>query len=151
MGRDAYIAAVRLDPEAGEPGLFDSEGTHVATPLHEDELMRTTLAAVAPGTELRDGLERILRGRTGALLVLGTDRVIDEIATGGFSLDVEFSATRLRELAKMDGAIVCDRDAPRSCVPRPSSYPDSGIETSESGTLTAPPSASPTDGFPVVR
>ena len=31
------------------------------------ELTRDTVARVAPGTPLRDGLERILRGRTGAL------------------------------------------------------------------------------------
>ena len=43
----------------------------------DDELLRATLAAVAPGTELRDGLERILRGRTGALIVLGHDRVVE--------------------------------------------------------------------------
>src|SRR5215207_10055105 len=29
------------------------------------ELLRSTLTRLAPGTELRDGLERILRGRTG--------------------------------------------------------------------------------------
>ena len=33
--------------------------------------LRETLALVAPGTVLRDGLERILRGRTGAIIVLG--------------------------------------------------------------------------------
>src|SRR5689334_25025031 len=73
--------------------------------------MRATLAAVAPGTELREGLERILRGRTGALLVLGHDKVVDSISTGGFEIGVEFTATGLRELSKMDGAIVLDRDA----------------------------------------
>ena len=36
----------------------------------EGDLMRATLAAVAPGTALRDGLERILRGNTGGLVVL---------------------------------------------------------------------------------
>ncbi len=35
------------------------------------DLLRSTLAAVAPGTGLREGLERILRGNTGALIVLG--------------------------------------------------------------------------------
>lgn len=123
----------------------------MATPLHEDELMRTTLAAVAPGTELRDGLERILRGRTGALIVLGTDRVIDQIATGGFPLEVDFSATRLRELAKMDGAIVCDRDVTKILRAATQLVPDSSIETSESGTRhrTAERVAKQT-GFPVV-
>ena len=43
----------------------------------DDDLLRATLAAVAPGTDLRDGLERILRGRTGALIVLGYDHAVD--------------------------------------------------------------------------
>lgn len=99
-----------------------------------DELLRSTLAAVAPGTELRDGLERILRGRTGALIVLGYDDVVESICSGGFELAVEFSATRLRELAKMDGAIVMDpgqRTILRAAVQL---LPDSSISTSESGT-----------------
>ena len=33
--------------------------------------LRETIGRLAPGTALRDGLERILRGRTGALIVLG--------------------------------------------------------------------------------
>lgn len=117
----------------------------------EDELIRATLAAAAPGTELRDGLERILRGRTGALIVLGHDRVVDEIATGGFPLDVEFSATRLRELAKMDGAVVCDRDASRILRAGAQLLPDPTIETAESGTRhrTAERVAKQT-GFPVI-
>jgi len=119
--------------------------------LHSDELVRSTLAAVAPGTELRDGLERILRGRTGALVVLGHDKVVDEIATGGFPLDVTFSATRLRELAKMDGAIVVDKDVTRIVRAATQLVPDPSIETSESGTRhrTAERVAKQT-GFPVV-
>ena len=117
----------------------------------EDELIRSTLAAAAPGTELRDGLERILRGRTGALIVLGNDRVVESIATGGFQLDVEFSATRLRELAKMDGAIVCDRDATRIVRAAAQLLPDPSIETAESGTRhrTAERVAKQT-GYPVI-
>ena len=119
--------------------------------LHSDELVRSTLAAVAPGTELRDGLERILRGRTGALVVIGHDRLVDQIATGGFPLDVEFSATRLRELAKMDGAIIVDRDVTRILHAATQLVPDSSIETSESGTRhrTAERVAKQT-GYPVV-
>ena len=59
----------------------------------EDERLQATLAAVAPGTELRDGLERILRGRTGALIVLGNDKVVEGMSSGGFTLDIEFSST----------------------------------------------------------
>lgn len=99
-----------------------------------DQLLRDTLATVAPGTELRDGLERILRGRTGALIVLGYDDVVESIATGGFELDVEFSATRLRELCKMDGAVVMDPATRRIRRAAVQLLPDSSIETSESGT-----------------
>jgi diadenylate cyclase len=109
------------------------------------------LAAVAPGTELRDGLERILRGRTGALIVLGLDRTVEEICSGGFELDVEFSATRLRELSKMDGAVVLDRDAMRIRRAAVQLLPDPSIETSESGTRhrTAERVAKQS-GFPVI-
>ncbi len=101
---------------------------------NEDELLRATLAAAAPGTELRDGLERILRGRTGALIVLGADRSVEQISTGGFVLDVDFSSTRLRELAKMDGAIVLDREATKILRAAVQLVPDPTIETTESGT-----------------
>lgn len=115
-----------------------------------DEL-RATLKAVAPGTELRDGLERILRGRTGALVVLGHDRVVDSISSGGFALDVDFSATRLRELCKMDGAVIMDRHATRILRAAVQLLPDSSIETTESGTRhrTAERVAKQT-GFPVI-
>ena len=63
------------------------------------ELIRT-ITRVAPGTGLREGIERILRGRTGALIVLGYDDEMESLCDGGFHLDVEFAPTRLRELAK---------------------------------------------------
>lgn len=115
------------------------------------DLLRSTLAAVAPGTELRDGLERILRGRTGGLIVLGFDKLMSEICTGGFTLDVEFSATRMRELAKMDGAIVTNREVTRILRAAVQLVPDSSIETTESGTRhrTAERVAKQT-GYPVI-
>jgi diadenylate cyclase len=92
------------------------------------------LALVAPGTALRDGLERILRGRTGALIVLGNDRAVEVICTGGFPLDVEFSSTRLRELCKMDGAVVLSSDGTRIVRAAVHLMPDPAIPTEESGT-----------------
>ncbi|HET7328305.1 MAG TPA: DNA integrity scanning diadenylate cyclase DisA [Nocardioidaceae bacterium] len=99
-----------------------------------DARLRATLATIAPGTELREGLERILRGRTGGLLVLGHDRTVESVSTGGFSLDVPFSATGLRELAKMDGAIILDRDATRIIRAGVHLMPDPSIHTDETGT-----------------
>ncbi len=113
--------------------------------------VRAVLAALAPGTDLRDGLERILRGNTGALIVLGHDRVVEGLCTGGFPLDVEFSATRLRELAKMDGAVVLTTDLSRIIRAATHLMPDQGIPTGESGTRhrTAQQVAQQT-GFPVI-
>ncbi len=96
--------------------------------------LRATLANVAPGTSLRDGLERILRGRTGALIVLGTDKTVESISSGGFTLDIPFSATGLRELAKMDGAIVLDKDATRILRAAVHLMPDQSIHSEETGT-----------------
>jgi diadenylate cyclase len=99
-----------------------------------DERRRAALAIIAPGTELRDGLERIVRGNTGALIVLGFDAVVDEICSGGFELSAEFSATRLRELAKMDGAIVLDRECTTILRAGVQLVPDPDLPTRESGT-----------------
>ena len=116
-----------------------------------EEILHDTLALVAPGTVLREALERILRGRTGALIVLSNDPVVEQISTGGFPIDIELTATRLRELAKMDGAIVVDRDGTRIIRAATQLLPDAAIETSESGTRhrTAERVAKQT-GFPVV-
>ncbi len=99
-----------------------------------DEGLRGMLATVAPGTGLRDGLERILRGNTGALIVLGWDRGVETLCTGGFPLDIEFSATRLRELCKMDGAVVLSDDGTRIVRAATHLMPDPAIPTEESGT-----------------
>src|ERR671936_679312 len=113
--------------------------------------LRANLALMAPGTPLRDGLERILRGRTGALIVLGYDARVEEICTGGFPLDVEFAATRLRELAKMDGAVVLSTNGARVLRAATHLMPDPAIPTQESGTRhrTAQRVAVQT-GYPVI-
>ncbi|WP_427016134.1 DNA integrity scanning diadenylate cyclase DisA [Pseudarthrobacter sp. P1] len=99
-----------------------------------EEALKATLARVAPGTPLRDGLERILRGRTGALIVLGSDKTVEQLCSGGFEIGIDFAPTRLRELAKMDGAIVCDKEASRILRAAVQLVPDPSIETQESGT-----------------
>lgn len=115
------------------------------------ESLLKTIARIARGTELREGLERILRGRTGALIVLGNDKTIQAMSSGGFAINTEFSATRVRELAKMDGAIVCDKEATMLLNAGVQLLPDPTIETQESGTRhrTAERVALQT-GFPVI-
>lgn len=100
----------------------------------EQQNMRRALQAIAPGTELRDGLERIKRSQTGALIILGQTPEVEAICSGGFTLDVGFSASRLRELAKMDGAIIVDPDDWRIRKANVHLVPDPTIPTDESGT-----------------
>jgi diadenylate cyclase len=116
------------------PGFSKRRYDQDVPTLASDEILRSTLEAVAPGTQLRDGLERILAGRTGALIVLGFDESVEAISSGGFELDVPFSATRLRELAKMDGAVVLDTSLERIVRAAVQLLPDPTIPTSESGT-----------------
>jgi diadenylate cyclase len=112
---------------------------------------RGALAAIAPGTALREGLERILHGNTGALIVLGHDQVVEDLCSGGFELHAGFSPTRLRELAKMDGAIVLDEQARSIVRAAVQLVPDPAIRTAESGTRhrTAERVAAQT-GYPVI-
>lgn len=105
------------------------------TPAADPETrLQEALALVAPGTPLRDGLARIVQGRTGGLIVIGWDRSVEQIVNGGFVLDVPFSATRLRELSKMDGAIVIDPE--RNSIVRAGVQlvPDPSLPTDETGT-----------------
>lgn len=119
--------------------------------IGRDERRSAALAMVAPGTVLRDGLDRIVRGNTGALVVVGSDAAVNRICSGGFELDAAFSATRLRELAKMDGAIVLDAGARRILRAAVQLVPDPALPTQESGTRhrTAERAARQT-GFPVI-
>ncbi|MFT4264965.1 MAG: DNA integrity scanning diadenylate cyclase DisA [Nocardioides sp.] len=113
--------------------------------------LRDTLELIAPGMPLRDGLERILRGRTGALIVLGHDKLVEAMSTGGFQLDVPFTSTGLRELAKMDGAIIVDSSLTRIVKAAVHLMPDHTIPTTETGTRhrTADRVAKQT-GYPVI-
>ena len=99
---------------------------------------------------MRDGLERILRGRTGALIVLGTDKTVDSISTGGFTLDVPFTATGLRELAKMDGAIIVDKDVTRILRAAVHLMPDHAIPSEETGTRHRTADRVAQTGYPVI-
>ena len=96
--------------------------------------LNRALPLIAPGTELRDGLDRIVQGRTGALVTLGNNARLQALATGGFAIDVAFTGTALRELAKMDGAIILNDALDRILFAGVHLMPDASVETSETGT-----------------
>ncbi len=96
--------------------------------------MTQALAAVAPGTPLREGLDRILQAKRGALIVLGDSPEVLGICSGGLILNAEFSPQRISELAKMDGAIILASDASRIARANVHLVPDPAVPTSETGT-----------------
>jgi len=92
------------------------------------------LTLVAPGRPLREGLDRILQAKRGALVIVGDDPGVLSICSGGFLLDAEFSPQRLSELAKMDGAIILAPDASRIARANVHLVPRASIPTTETGT-----------------
>lgn len=99
-----------------------------------DDRMLAVLRLVAPGTALRQGLERILRAETGALIVLGAPASVQVLFTGGFRIHVPYTAQRLSELAKMDGALVLDEGAHQILWANVHLMPDPAVPTVETGT-----------------
>jgi diadenylate cyclase len=98
-----------------------------------DEL-RDALSKVAPGTPLRDGIDRVIRSRAGALLVLDDGPAVLTICSGGFLVDAPYSPQRLSELAKMDGAIILSSDGSRIARANVHLVPDPTVPTVETGT-----------------
>ena len=89
---------------------------------------------VAPGKPLREGLDRVLQSKMGALVVVGDGPEVLNICSGGFLLDAAFSPQRLSELAKMDGAIILAPDASRIARANVHLVPNPNVPTSETGT-----------------
>ncbi len=98
------------------------------------EEMYAALTLVAPGTPLREGIDRILQANMGALIVIGDDPDVLALCSGGFLLDAGFTPQRLSELAKMDGAVILAADGSRIARANVHLVPDPTIPTSETGT-----------------
>ena len=92
------------------------------------------LKVMAPGTTLREGLENILRAKTGGLIVLGDGKEILDIVDGGFGINADYSPAYVYELAKMDGAIVISSDLKKILYANTQLMPSSTIPTFETGT-----------------
>ena len=101
--------------------------------LKDNELL-DLLRMLAPGTSLREGLENILRARTGALIVIGDSQEVMNVVDGGFYINKEFSPAYIYELAKMDGAIIVSKDLKKILYANALIIPDPSIYTDETGT-----------------
>lgn len=92
------------------------------------------LKKIAPGTPIRNGLENILNAKTGALIAVADNEEVLNLVDGGFKLDVDFSAAKLYELAKMDGAIIISPDFKKILYANTQLIPSPDIYTNETGT-----------------
>ena len=93
------------------------------------------LKKIAPGTPIREGLENILKAKTGALLLItDSQQVINDIVDGGFYINEDYTSARLYELAKMDGAIVLSGDMKKILFANAQLIPSYQIPTVETGT-----------------
>jgi diadenylate cyclase len=99
-----------------------------------NDALHAALARVSPGTPLRDGIDRVVRAKMGALIVVSDEPRVLEICSGGFLLDAEYTPQRLSELAKMDGAIILSSDGTRIARANVHLGPDPTVPTSETGT-----------------
>ena len=96
--------------------------------------IKDVLKIICPGTQLREGIENILRAKTGGLIVIGDDEEVMELVDGGFYINSEYTPSYVYELAKMDGAIVITGDLKKIVCANAQLIPDSSIPTYETGT-----------------
>lgn len=101
--------------------------------LKEQELIQI-LKLIAPGSELREGLENILKAHTGALIVVSDSPEVMKLTDGGFKINEDYTSSKIYELAKMDGAIVLSKDAKKIILANTQVIPNGNIPTSETGT-----------------
>jgi diadenylate cyclase len=99
-----------------------------------DSKLTDALRRVSPGTTMRQGIDDILRGSEGALIVIGEPAELSFLFSGGIRLDQAFSPYLLYELAKMDGAIILNSNATRIVYANVQLMPDPTIPSAETGT-----------------
>lgn len=99
-----------------------------------DARLLTAVGRIAPGTELRQAIDDIIRSREGALIVIGEPNELSFLFSGGMRLDQPFRPQLLYELAKMDGAIIVNSSVTKLAWANVQLMPDPTIPSAETGT-----------------
>jgi diadenylate cyclase len=102
-------------------------------PRRNSDLL-AAIEKVAPGTELRQAVDDVIRSHEGALIVVGDPNELAFLYSGGIRLDAPFRPQLLYELAKMDGAIILDDGIKRLAWANVQLMPDPTIPSDETGT-----------------
>ena len=88
---------------------------------------------VSPGTSLRTVIDDLVRSNLGAMIIFNSPE-IQSIIEGGFRINSRFTAQKLFELCKMDGAIIISPDLKRILHANVTMMPDPSIHSIETGT-----------------
>ncbi len=112
--------------------LFVPQNEQEKAAIVEKDFM-DVLKMVAPGTSIRAALDDLLRAEMGALIVIDNGN-ISSIYQKGFNIHSKFSAQKLTELAKMDGAIILSINTKKILYANSFLFPSSEISTKETGT-----------------
>jgi diadenylate cyclase len=99
-----------------------------------DPVLLRALGQIAPGTELRQAFDDVIRSREGALIVIGDPEGLSFLYSGGMKLDLAFTPQLLYELAKMDGAIIVNSELTKLAYANVQLMPDPTIPSNETGT-----------------
>src|SRR2546429_4828605 len=99
-----------------------------------DPKVLSAVARIAPGTELRQAIDDIIRSKEGALIVIGEPNDLAFLLSGGIRLDQSFTPQFLYELAKMDGAIIVNSPVTKIAHANVQLMPDPTIPSNETGT-----------------
>ncbi|CAN5343440.1 DNA integrity scanning diadenylate cyclase DisA [soil metagenome] len=102
-------------------------------PRRDPDLL-AALARIAPGTDLRQAIDDIIRSHEGALIVVGDTNELAFLFSGGMRLDQPFTSQFLYELAKMDGAIIVNPTLSKIAYANVQLMPDPTIPSNETGT-----------------
>jgi diadenylate cyclase len=121
----------KADRQPGTLGFTRSPSEY--DPRRDPRLL-ASIERLAPGTELRQGMDDIIRSHEGALIVIGDPDALSFLYSGGMRLDLAFTAQHLYEVAKMDGAIIVNENLTKIAYANVQLMPDPTISSNETGT-----------------
>src|SRR5919197_4435158 len=120
-------------PESQTAALGFTRTPSEDDPRRDPQLL-DALKRIAPGTELRQAIDDVIRSHEGALFVIGDPNELSFLFSGGMRLDQPFTPQFLYELAKMDGAIIVTPTLTKIAYANVQLMPDPTIPSEETGT-----------------
>ncbi len=100
------------------------------------ELLKEIIKICSPGTQLRLGLENIIKSNSGGLILLMNEEDIERhqnLIQLGFYVNCDYTPQKIYELTKMDGAVILNEEVTKILYANVQLTPDSSIPTKETG------------------